>query len=139
MCQICHGRGVNASLTVSSVIPGKDGRPFLAVKDTGPVSTDHRTPLEQRWGGWYVTGTHGAQRHMGNAVARLPYYPFELERENTQNRTTLSGKVDTSPYPVATSDIVALMTLEHQVGAVNRINLARHSSNLRKDILGLSR
>ena len=28
--------------------------------------TDHTSPLKQRWGGWYVTGTHGNQVHMGN-------------------------------------------------------------------------
>jgi len=127
-CQGCHGRGTNAALTVSSVVPDKDGRPFLAIKDTGPVSTDHRTPLERRWGGWYVTGTHGDQRHMGNAVARLPYYPFALEQENTQNRTTLAGKVDTSPYVTASSDIVALMTFEHQVYTTNLLlELARRA------------
>jgi hypothetical protein len=101
------------------VIPGQDGRPFLAVKDTAPVATDHRTPLERRWGGWYVTGAHGAQRHMGNAVARLPFYPFDLEQEGTQNLMTLAGKVDTAPYPSPMSDIVALMTLDHQVRMTN--------------------
>ena len=25
--------------------------------------------MEHRWGGWYVTGTHGAARHMGNVIA----------------------------------------------------------------------
>ena len=34
----------------------------------GSAIVDHRTPLEQRWGGWYVTGTHGRARHMGNAM-----------------------------------------------------------------------
>jgi hypothetical protein len=121
MCGLCHGRGAAASLLLSSVIPGKDGRPFLAVKDTAPVSTDHRTPLERRWGGWYVTGTHGSHRHMGNAVARLPFYPFDLEQEGTQNLMTLAGKVDTAPYPSPTSDIVALMTLDHQVHMTNLI------------------
>ena len=28
--------------------------------------TDHRTAFSDRWGGWYVTGTHGRQTHMGN-------------------------------------------------------------------------
>jgi hypothetical protein len=118
-CGLCHGRGAQATLMTSSVIPSKEGRPFLKVNDTGAGAPDHRTPLERRWGGWYVTGTHGSQRHMGNAVARLPFYPFDLEQEETQNRTTLAGKVDTSPYPQATSDVVALLTFEHQVRMTN--------------------
>jgi hypothetical protein len=120
-CAGCHGRGDRAALTISSVIPNRDGRPFLAINRTGPVSTDHRTPFERRWGGWYVTGTHGSQRHMGNAVARQPFYPFDLEQEGTQNRATLAGKVDMSTYPAQTSDIVALMTLEHQARMTNLI------------------
>ena len=31
--------------------------------------TSQQSPLKERWGGWYVTGTHGAQTHMGNAVS----------------------------------------------------------------------
>ena len=31
------------------------------------VTTDE-TPIEERWGGWYVTGRHGTLRHMGNEV-----------------------------------------------------------------------
>ena len=44
---------------------GADGR---AMPQLGSFMIDHRSPLEQRWGGWYVTGTHGAARHMGNAM-----------------------------------------------------------------------
>ena len=65
---------------------------------------------------------------MGNAVARLPFYPFDLEQEGTQNRTTLAGKVDTSPYPEATSDLVALLTLEHQIRMTNLILRTGHGS-----------
>ena len=28
--------------------------------------TGQHSPLKDRWGGWYVTGTHGSQTHMGN-------------------------------------------------------------------------
>jgi hypothetical protein len=58
---------------------------------------------------------------MGNAVARLPFYPFDLEQEGAQNLMSLAGKVDTAPYPSPTSDIVALMTLDHQVRMTNLI------------------
>ena len=55
-----------------------------------------------------------------------------MDQAHTQNLTSLDGKFDASRYLAATSDIVALMTLEHQVGAVNRINLARHQYDLGK-------
>ena len=59
---------------------------------------------------------------MGNALALDPFKPLDLQTDGTQNLTSLEGKVDVSKYLTGTSDIVALMTLEHQVGVANRIN-----------------
>ncbi len=60
-------------------------------------------------------------KHLGNAVAHDPYRPLELETEGTQNRTKLDDKIDVKRYLEPTSDMIALMTLEHQTGASNRI------------------
>jgi hypothetical protein len=121
-CLFCHAMGNKGapSLVVASVIPDVDGTP--AYTSTFISTIDHRTPLDQRWGGWYVSGTHGSQTHMGNAVAPDPLRPLDLELEGSQNLTTLEGKFDLSKHLTGTSDIVALMTLEHQVGLANRIN-----------------
>ena len=51
---------------------------------------------------------------MGNAVAHDPKWPQNLDREGTQNLTSLTRKVSIEPYLQPTSDIVALMTMEHQ-------------------------
>jgi len=59
---------------------------------------------------------------MGNAIAADPFRPLDLEPSHSQNQTTLADKIDVSKYLTGTSDIVALMTLEHQVGAANRLN-----------------
>jgi len=64
-------------------------------------------------------------KHLGNAVARDPERPLDLDEEDTQNVTSLSGRIDTSKYLTGTSDIVALMTLEHQVGVTNRLGALR--------------
>ena len=69
-----------------------------------------------------MTGTHGSQRHLGNSVAADPLRPLDLELSHSQNLTTLADKLDVSKYLTATSDIVALTTLAHQVGMANRIN-----------------
>jgi len=82
--------------------------------------TDHRTSFAERWGGWYVTGTHGSQRHLGNNVALInPLNPGGPAGEGTQNITILASMFDTSKYLAPTSDIVALMTLEHQTRMTN--------------------
>ncbi len=85
----------------------------------GSIVTDHRTPFEDRWGGWYVTGTHGDQRHRGNAVSAGPASPGPPQVADAQNLTELTRKLDTSPYLAPTSDLVALLTLEHQTQMVN--------------------
>jgi len=136
-CLFCHAIGNKGapSLVVASVFPDKDGAPAYTSTFIGTI--DHRTPFDQRWGGWYVTGTHGSQRHMGNAVAVDPFHPLDLDLSHSQNLTTLADKLDLSKYLTGTSDIVALTTLEHQVGVVNRINAtALQYERLKRD--GLS-
>jgi hypothetical protein len=96
---------------VRSVYADPEGEPRL---NAGSFLTDHRSPLSQRWGGWYVTGTHGAQRHMGNVVARNTGRPQQLDTAAGANVTDLKGHVNTAPYLSSHSDLVALMVLEHQ-------------------------
>ena len=76
--------------------------------------TTHQSPIEERWGGWYVTGTHGDQRHMGNIIVRNVADPAEFDLDRGANATDLSEWVDTEPYLGSGSDIVALLVLEHQ-------------------------
>jgi hypothetical protein len=120
-CLFCHGPGNKgaAAMVVASVIPDAQGVPAYTSAFIDTI--DHRTPFDRRWGGWYVTGTHGAQEHLGNAVARDPEHPLDLEHENTLNLTSLADRIDVTRYLAGSSDIVALMTLEHQVGATNRL------------------
>ena len=120
-CAFCHLPGNHGApgLVVASVIPDAQGMPFFTGSFFG--TTDQRTPFDQRWGGWYVTGTHGSQTHMGNAVAPDPDHPVDLDQSANGNVITLAGKFDAANYLTTTSDIVALMTLEHQAGVTNRI------------------
>jgi hypothetical protein len=116
-CLNCHGPA--NGLVVSSVYPSAEGMPF--VTGTFFEGIDQRTPIENRWGGWYVTGTHGSMRHMGNAVAPNPDRPFDLDQSNSQNLTSLADRLDVSKYLSPTSDIVALLTIEHQARMTNLI------------------
>lgn len=120
-CLQCHQSGATEGvpgLVVRSVFPEPSGMPQF---HAGTFVTDHRSPLKERWGGWYVSGTHGSQTHMGNAVVRDREKPGVLETEGTQNLTTLQGRFDTGAYPTPHSDIVALMVLEHQTRMTNLI------------------
>jgi hypothetical protein len=119
VCLQCH-QGLSTlgipGIMVSSVYPGADGMPAFR---GAAMITDHRSSFDQRWGGWYVTGTHGSEHHMGNAVSHNPAQPQALDTFGTQNLTSLEKKFDTSKYLAPSSDIVALMTLEHQTRMTN--------------------
>ena len=120
-CLQCHQSGGTLGvpgLVVRSVFPDSTGMPMF---HAGTFVTDHRSPLKERWGVWYVTGTHGTQSHMGNAVVEDRDRPDKLSNEGTRNLTDLHGKLDTGAYLTPDSDIVALMTLEHQTQMVNLI------------------
>jgi hypothetical protein len=89
-CQNCHTQGT----LVRSVMTGPTGVPLA---QTPVYDTDHRTPFDQLWGGWYVTGSSGSAHHIGNTTPAF----------------------DTSRYLSPHSDIVALMVFEHQMQMMN--------------------
>ncbi len=118
-CVSCHliPNTLNVpGLMVTSVIPSSDGSPRFP---GAAVVVDSRTPLDERWGGWYVTGTSGSLVHRGNAIAPHPDQPSVLDTVGKQNLASLAGRVDTSGYLEGSSDLIALMTLEHQTRIVN--------------------
>ena len=119
-CASCHTSDATQNVPgpfVGSVFPGVDG-----ITMYGPAyTTDHRSPFELRWGGWYVTGTHKAARHMGNAVATDPSDLAAMVTPATVHVTNLEGRFDMTGYLSPHSDIVALLVLEHQAQMLNLI------------------
>ena len=115
-CLRCHQGAPTMGipgLIISSVHPITDAE---ARESHGSAFiTDDRTSFEERWGGWYVTGTSGSQVHLGNNPELTdPLNPGRASKEGTQNLTSLADRFNTSRYLASTSDMVALMTLEHQ-------------------------
>ena len=97
---------------------------------TGVSLVNHRTPLAERWGGYYVTGTHGAQTHRGNLIGPEDFTRQQREPNFAGNVTKLEPFFDPAPYPAATSDIVALMVLEHQLHLHNFITRLNYESTI---------
>lgn len=120
-CLTCHGSSANRGFPghlVRSLFVDRQGLPLLS---SGSFRTDHTSPLAERWGGWYVTGTSGRQLHLGNMICRGPRRPEEIENTDGVNVLDLKDRFTTSYYLTPHSDIVALMVLEHQVGMLNRL------------------
>lgn len=136
-CLQCHATpntmGV-PGLLMRSVFTAPDGVPDLHADS---FVTTQSSPLQERWGGWYVTGTHGGPRHMGNVFIQDKDHPERLDLERGANLTSLKGRFDVTVYPTPHSDLVALMILAHQTrlhDLITRVNwetrlaLREHSS-----------
>ncbi len=107
-CFSCHG---GAALQVQSVRVDAEGQPL-----TGSVnfSITENSPLSERWGGWYVTGSSGREAHLGNLIDGKRRFPIALAE-------TLTSLLPRATYLTDTSDIVALMVLEHQYSTQNAL------------------
>lgn len=129
-CLQCHGSTHTRRIPghiVRSVYADERGQPVYRL---GTHLTDHASPYDERFGGWYVTGTHGDLRHMGNTWLPDPDENEELDTGRHANLTDLSPLMDTSPYLSPHSDIVALLVLQHQVRMHNVLTAASHSGRL---------
>jgi hypothetical protein len=119
-CLSCHGTGRTEhapGLLVRSVFPDETGQPLLM---HGSDLVMHDTPISKRWGGYYVTGSI-ALPHLGNQT-------FSSAQKPMPKRSAwmdLKGRVPLELYPCGTSDIVALLVLEHQCHAHNLLTSAR--------------
>lgn len=127
-CMSCHATKNTMNvpgLLVRSVFTEQDGQALLS---WGSLLTTPASPIEERWGGWYVTGRQGQTKHMGNQwVSNKDVGRDGYEATTGQNVTDLSGFFDTNKHLADTSDILALMIMEHQIQAHNTLSAAKVS------------
>lgn len=126
-CLRCHGgafvRDIPGVLA-RSVFPDARGEPLLRF---GSQVVDDHTPFAERWGGWYVTGKHGAELHRGNIVGAEKNGELVFDTTKGANVTDLSKFFSTTRYLATGSDIVALLIFEHQLGMQNTLTHAAFS------------
>jgi hypothetical protein len=129
-CLVCHdsngtmGGGIPLLLARSGLYD-YNGNQLQDI--SGINNTTDQTPFAERWGGWFVTGQHGDQTHMGNIQLPNAGEVAQVEQYQLGNLDTLAGQdlFDTAPYTRATSDLVALMVLEHQVTVLNQLTYVK--------------
>lgn len=109
-CLQCHdspsSTGGVPGLLMKSVHVDERGEPLAA---SGAYVTTDRSPMKERWGGWYVTGKAGPPPHMG---------------------VDLPPQMDMAPYPTRHSDSVALMVLAHQTSVQNLMTRAGYRTRM---------
>lgn len=129
-CLICHGSSRNQGFPghlVRSVSADRSGELVLS---RGSKTVDHSTPFEDRWGGWYVTGTSGKQTHQGNQIVGGWSWADKDNQPASENVTDLKPYFTAANYLTPHSDLVALMVLEHQGEAQNRLTRSAFQTRL---------
>ncbi len=118
-CMSCHATSRTENvpgLLIRSVFADESGHPLLHL---GTTDVDDETPLADRWGGYYVTG-RSALPHLGNRT----FTEDGGVNPHTAEMDDLKGQLDVSRYLRPTSDIVALLVLEHQCRMHTLLNAA---------------
>lgn len=115
VCLGCHVTG--NTLGVPGLLMFSTTRPEPTQFTGLPRHVDQSDPLNKRFGGWFVTGSTGSVRHMGNDVAALDGRP-------TRELTSVEGLFDSDGYRTLSSDIVAHLVLTHQAGMTNLLTRA---------------
>jgi hypothetical protein len=90
--------------------------------------TGQESPVNQRWGGWYVTGKLGAATHLGNAL--LPLGASADQLSSAPSLDDLTGRLDANQYLTRYSDAVAHLVLAHQTQMHNLITLTNYQTRL---------
>lgn len=130
-CLACHdtyslsGGGVPRFLLMSSYVNTLGDQ----LTHEGSILMTDQTEMRYRWGGWYVSGQHGSQLHLGNIQVHSAQELVHLDQVRHGNVDTLEGLFDTKPYLTDKSDIVALIVLLHQVTVqefITRVNFDVH-------------
>lgn len=142
-CLVCHSSSRTGGVpghVIRSLYADAGGQPIFSA---GSRMVDHTTPMKQRWGGWYVTGTHGAQNHLGNLVIQGRRVIEPVDNAQGENVTSLEDRFKVDRYLTPHSDIVALMVLGHQALVHNRITKANfaarqalHDEKTMNEVLG---
>jgi hypothetical protein len=129
-CLECHASTRNMGVPghlARSFIPDEEGKVDMF---SGSMMVNHKTPFEKRWSGWYVTGESGKMVHNGNLMGEAAFKKQEAEPGYLSNQKELKHFFDTAKYPQGGSDIVALMTFEHQAHLHNFITRLNYETRI---------
>jgi len=114
-CLQCHHSARTAGVPghiVRSVYTQPSGQIHT---NTGHYITDQRSPMEERWGGWFVSGQANF-KHLGNQL-----FP-------SLDTTSSLKPFDSPAWPAATSDVIAHLVLAHQATGHNYIARLNYES-----------
>ncbi|MDO7843197.1 hypothetical protein [Sphingomonas immobilis] len=126
-CHIASGtRGVPGVL-LRSVYPSQTGN---LTPRTPQYITDQKSPLNERWGGWYVTGALSKSTMANKAVTGAPLDSAAQAARAAPPLGPIEKPFDAAAFLLPTSDEVALLVLGHQSQMHNLITLTNYQTRL---------
>lgn len=114
-CLGCHVTG--NTLGVPGLLMFSTTRPEPSQFSGLPRHIDQTDALTKRFGGWFVTGSTGSVKTMGNEAAAVDGHP-------NRELTSVEGLFDADGYRALSSDVVAHLVLTHQAGMANLLTRA---------------
>ena len=123
-CLRCHGGNFVRdipSVFARSLFTEPGGQPIF---NQGSVLVEETTPLLERWGGWYVTGTAAPLEHRGNVFHREQDGRLAVALDHGDHLARIPDEARPDRYPRATSSVSALLVLEHQCAVQNALTRA---------------
>ncbi len=120
-CLVCHVSYATVNvpgMLLRSVGADPEGRALTYLANATP---DHRTPFEERWGGWFVTGDTAGMRHLGNATVANANQPNAAATPAASTLGTMQGRFDAAGHLTPHSDIAAHLVFTHQMHMMNLI------------------
>lgn len=113
-CMNCHAEQYShglPGLVINSRVPNILGTTISAYRVN---QSGHGIPFAERFGGYHVTGQHHIAQHWGDRIRT------ESLQGPKDTMIHLGELFDLRRYPASTSDILAQLVQEHQVGFTNR-------------------
>jgi hypothetical protein len=120
-CMVCHVSYATMNvpgMLLRSVAADPEGRALTYLANATP---DHRTPFEERWGGWFVTGDTAGVKHLGNTTVARPSASDAAATPVATALASMAGRFDTGSYLSLHSDVAAHLVFTHQMHMMNLI------------------
>lgn len=135
--------------TQCHIAPGTRGVPGVFLQSIYPTATgsaaprapffitDQKSPLKERWGGWYVSGELGKATMANSVVSASSAAADSSPATKAPTLDSVDTPFEGAPYVLAPgSDQVAMLVLGHQTQMHNLITLTNYQTRLALHALG---
>ena len=132
-CLRCHATSRTLDepgLLLRSVFPDSDGDP---IPSAGETDMNFRSPIEERWGGWLVTGQFEGTHRGNNTATKNANGSWTVQPRPAADLSAFRKDFRPGRYLQPTSDIGALLALEQQVTVHNLLVRATHQMRYLRD------